>query len=104
MDITSCLLIINSCEFGTFNKISFGIMLKYSFPKNITGAAIKGILLTITNFPHLNCGLNKDFIQIPFDMRSVIPAICGHSFFKYFYGCKVNVLNRYLGRQTVFFC
>ena len=43
-------------------------------------------------------------IQIPFDMRSVIPAICGHSFFKYFYGCKVNVLNRYLGRQTVFFC
>lgn len=62
MDITSCSLIINSCEFGTFNKISFGIMLKYSFPKNITGAAIKGILLTITNFPHLNCGLNKDFI------------------------------------------
>ena len=43
-------------------------------------------------------------LQIPFDMRSVIPAICGHSFFKYFYGCKVNVLNRYLGRQTVFFC
>ena len=43
-------------------------------------------------------------VQIPFDMRSVIPAICGHSFFKYFYGCKVNVLNRYLGRQTVFFC
>ena len=46
----------------------------------------------------------KAFVQIPFDMRSVIPAICGHSFFKYFYGCKVNVLNRYLGRQTVFFC
>ena len=44
------------------------------------------------------------WVQIPFDMRSVIPAICGHSFFKYFYGCKVNVLNRYLGRQTVFFC
>ena len=44
------------------------------------------------------------YVQIPFDMRSVIPAICGHSFFKYFYGCKVNVLNRYLGRQTVFFC
>ena len=46
----------------------------------------------------------KTNIQIPFDMRSVIPAIRGHSFFKYFYGCKVNVLNRYLGRQTVFFC
>ena len=45
-----------------------------------------------------------NIVQIPFDMRSVIPAICGHSFFKYFYGCKVNVLNRYLGRQTVFFC
>ena len=48
-----------------------------------------------------SCFIN---LQIPFDMRSVIPAICGHSFFKYFYGCKVNVLNRYLGRQTVFFC
>ena len=49
-------------------------------------------------------GNNRHGVQIPFDMRSVIPAICGHSFFKYFYGCKVNVLNRYLGRQTVFFC
>ena len=38
------------------------------------------------------------YIQIPFDMRSVIPAICGHSFFKYFYGCKVNVLIRHLGQ------
>jgi hypothetical protein len=37
-------------------------------------------------------------LQIPFDMRSVIPAICGHSFFKYFYGCKVNVLIRHLGQ------
>ena len=37
-------------------------------------------------------------VQIPFDMRSVIPAICGHSFFKYFYGCKVNVLIRHLGQ------
>ena len=40
----------------------------------------------------------RDYLQIPFDMRSVIPAICGHSFFKYFYGCKVNVLIRHLGQ------
>ena len=40
----------------------------------------------------------KISVQIPFDMRSVIPAICGHSFFKYFYGCKVNVLIRHLGQ------
>ena len=42
--------------------------------------------------------LLADKLQIPFDMRSVIPAICGHSFFKYFYGCKVNVLIRHLGQ------
>jgi hypothetical protein len=43
--------------------------------------------------------IGKEFkVQIPFDMRSVIPAICGHSFFKYFYGCKVNVLIRHLGQ------
>ena len=41
-------------------------------------------------------------IQIPFDMRSVIPAICGHSFFKYFYGCKVNVLIRHLVNRPIF--
>ena len=40
----------------------------------------------------------RQALQIPFDMRSVIPAICGHSFFKYFYGCKVNVLIRHLGQ------
>ena len=38
---------------------------------------------------HIHLEIGK--VQIPFDMRSVIPAICGHSFFKYFYGCKVSV-------------
>lgn len=41
---------------------------------------------------------SETILQIPFDMRSVIPAICGHSFFKFFYGCKVNVLIRHLGQ------
>ncbi len=46
--------------------------------------------------------LTSMVVQIPFDMRSVIPAICGHSFFKYFYGCKVNVLIRHLVNRPIF--
>lgn len=60
------------------------------------------ILLVEVNIESDNVILAITLIQIPFDMRSVIPAICGHSFFKYFYGCKVNVLIRHLVNRPIF--
>ena len=65
---------------------------------NALMSIITGLRKEISSLREAIDGRNEDLVQIPFDMRSVIPAICGHSFFKYFYGCKVNVLIRHLGQ------
>ena len=65
-------------------------------------AGPKGGWMAPAYYAHPNAMVNGKKLQIPFDMRSVIPAICGHSFFKYFYGCKVNVLIRHLVNRPIF--